>query len=99
MGYPFICPIKTVDTAKIKIGKDETGNYKIPNYISSFEIENTHASQSLYVSFDGGLNYRTIAYGDTWSAEFKEPERAKVGELTIWGSGSATTFELVFEVL
>ncbi len=63
---------------------------KIDPSIEIFIISNTHASQDLLVSFDGGTNFFTVAAVSSLTME-----RARVGQLHLKGSGSGTTYEII----
>jgi hypothetical protein len=96
MGYAFPLSVKTVGTTKLTWGMYKAGVYRVPNYIESLDLENTHPTQTLYLSTDGGLTImRTIEAGQTWSRDFynQRLDRGTLEEFTLWGSASATTFE------
>ena len=100
MGYPF--PIEgSVGTTPILVYKMHgQGDYKLPSYIESVLLENTHDTQILYVSFDGGKTWTTLYAGDgialgSYSARLK---RGLLEEIQIKGSGAATTYEGILSI-
>jgi hypothetical protein len=60
-------------------------------------IENTHASQTLYVSFDKKKNYKRITAGDSLLlvAGGNDWIKIKKDHTFAYGSGSATSFEVI----
>ena len=53
-------------------------------------IENTHATQNLFVSFNGGTSYKTLVPGQNYSIDIKTTF------IIVYGSGVATTYEISY---
>jgi len=96
MGYPYQISA-SVGTTKVRYSMDRVGPYKLPGWVEALEIENTHATNDLYISFDfRGAEKRTLGPGDVWSIDTYSDKlkRGLVREFTVWGSAAGTTFEI-----
>ena len=65
----------------------------LDSYTSQIHINNTHATQSLLVSFDGGVNWFTIFAKTTLTLD-----TLTCNNLQVKGSGSATTYEILYTI-
>jgi hypothetical protein len=82
----------SVDQAKKDIDGLEDGDYE---YIY---IQNTHASNTLYVSMDGGQHWTTLTptkYYLILESPWEHPIRIKKEDWKVNSSGTATTYEVV----
>ena len=99
MGYPF--PIEgTVGTTPVIYKIHGQGDYNVPNFIESTLLENTHETQILYVSFDGGKTWTTLYAGDgialgSYSEGLK---RGLLEEIQIKGNLAGTTYEGILSI-
>jgi len=74
----------TADTNKVKI----TPTYAT-NQIFALLVQNTHASQILYISFDESTNWFTITAGKSLSIS------ANINHFWIKANGAGTTYEII----
>lgn len=59
--------------------------------ITSFLIENTHNSQNLLFSLDGGSTFKTVLPGDAYVVS----PRGDLTQITLQGSAAGTTYEII----
>ena len=80
-------PIGIVGVAPIQLTFTFTGNATVT---STIYIENTHATQDLFLSLDGGGSYKTLVPGQNYGVDIA------VSSVYVYGSGVGTTFELSY---
>lgn len=60
---------------------------------TSFFVHNLHAANILYVSWDGGVTWKSILAGDSWGGDCNETE------VRFSASAAGTTTESTFTIL